>query len=74
MTKNAKNDQKWQKSWKLPKFAGKRGEKGENDEKWPWQESKKRFTREGICEECGATDILYKIDGRLICESCKNSI
>lgn len=34
----------------------------------------KSFNKEGICEECGCTDILYKIDGRLICESCKNSI
>ena len=34
MTKNAKNDQKWQKSWKLPKFGDKSGENGENDEKW----------------------------------------
>ncbi|MFW6047032.1 MAG: cyclic nucleotide-binding/CBS domain-containing protein [Candidatus Woesearchaeota archaeon] len=25
---------------------------------------------EGICEECGNTDILYRIDGILICESC----
>jgi len=34
----------------------------------------KSFSRQGICEECGCTDILYKIDGRLMCESCKNSI
>lgn len=25
---------------------------------------------EGICEECGQTDILYKVDGMLLCESC----
>ena len=30
------------------------------------------FMHEGICEECGNSDILYKIDGRLICESCRS--
>jgi CBS domain-containing protein len=30
--------------------------------------------QEGICEECGNTDILYRFNGMLICESCKNSI
>ncbi len=34
----------------------------------------REFMREGICEECGAQDILYRINGMLICESCKNSI
>jgi len=29
---------------------------------------------EGICEECGTTDILYNIKGKLICESCKGSL
>lgn len=28
---------------------------------------------EGICEECGNHDILYRVKGMLICESCKNS-
>lgn len=28
--------------------------------------------REGICEECGNTDILYKVDGMLLCEGCAN--
>ena len=32
------------------------------------------FMHEGICEECGNTDILYRVHGMLICESCKNSI
>ncbi len=32
------------------------------------------FMHEGICEECGDTDILYRINGMLVCESCKNSI
>ena len=31
------------------------------------------FVSEGICEECGHTDVLYKTDGMLICESCRNS-
>ncbi|MFQ5531429.1 MAG: cyclic nucleotide-binding/CBS domain-containing protein [Candidatus Nanoarchaeia archaeon] len=29
---------------------------------------------EGICEECGNQDILFEVDGLLICESCKNTI
>lgn len=28
--------------------------------------------REGVCDECGNFDMLYKIDNRLICESCKD--
>jgi CBS domain-containing protein len=28
---------------------------------------------EGICEECGAQDILYRFNGMLVCESCRNS-
>lgn len=36
------------------------------------QRAKSReFMHEGICEECGNTDILYRVDGRLICERCK---
>jgi len=31
-------------------------------------------TRLGICEECGNEEILEKIDGRYICESCKDSM
>lgn len=27
-------------------------------------------TRQGICEECGNFDMLSKLDGRVICESC----
>ena len=37
---------------------------------------KKAETRkmsEGICEECGNQNTLYKIDGALICDSCMNS-
>ena len=29
--------------------------------------------REGICEECGERDFLYRFNGMLICESCRNS-
>ena len=34
----------------------------------------KKLGGEGICEECGNQNILYKINGMLICESCKNAI
>lgn len=33
----------------------------------------KKSVHEGICEECGNQDILFKINGMLICESCKDS-
>jgi CBS domain-containing protein len=29
---------------------------------------------EGICEECGNHGLLFKLDGRLVCESCKDEI
>jgi len=29
---------------------------------------------EGICEECGGQDLLHRVNGMLICESCKNSV
>jgi len=31
------------------------------------------LSQEGICEECGNHDVLYKVNGMPICESCKNS-
>ena len=34
----------------------------------------RNFMHEGICEECGDQDILQRINGMLICESCKNSM
>jgi len=37
------------------------------------KKAKKAFP-EGICEECGNQDILFRINGMLICESCKNTI
>lgn len=30
--------------------------------------------REGICEECGHQGILFRVNGMLICESCRDSI
>lgn len=30
----------------------------------------REFMHEGMCEECGVTDILQKIDGRLLCNTC----
>ena len=38
------------------------------------KKAKERSSVEGICEECGETDFLYRIHGMLVCESCKNSI
>jgi len=38
------------------------------------KKAKERGHIEGICEECGETDFLYRVDGKLICESCKNSM
>jgi len=35
----------------------------------------RKFMHDGICEECGNTDILYRVNGMLICDSsCKSSI
>jgi len=31
------------------------------------------LSQEGTCEECGNHDVLYKFNGMLLCESCKNS-
>jgi CBS domain-containing protein len=33
----------------------------------------KALSQEGICEECGNHDILYRYNGMLVCESCRNS-
>ncbi|MFH1500367.1 MAG: CBS domain-containing protein [archaeon] len=33
-----------------------------------------RWIREGMCEECGNYNLLYKLDGRVICSSCKDSM
>jgi len=45
----------------------------EEDEKMERKESPKSFSV-GICEECGSSDILYKVDGALICESCSDKM
>lgn len=29
---------------------------------------------EGICEECGEREMLYRVNGMLVCDSCKSSI
>ena len=34
----------------------------------------REYMHEGICEECGVTDILQKIDGRLLCNTCATLI
>lgn len=34
----------------------------------------REFMHEGICEECGNQDILFRVHGMLICESCRNSM
>ena len=31
-------------------------------------------TEDGICEECGKRDALYRIHGMLVCDSCRSSI
>ncbi|HUW43959.1 MAG TPA: CBS domain-containing protein [Bacillota bacterium] len=38
------------------------------------KKAKERSSVEGICEECGEIDFLYRVHGMLVCESCKNSI
>lgn len=34
----------------------------------------RKSIHEGICEECGNQELLQKVHGLLICESCKNSM
>lgn len=45
----------------------------EESEKFKRRKSGTTF-REGICEECTNQDILYKVDGNLICESCRDAM
>lgn len=33
----------------------------------------RRRVHEGICEECGNTDLLYRFNGMLVCENCRDS-
>jgi len=30
--------------------------------------------KEGVCEECGNFDILYNVDGQLMCEGCREAM
>lgn len=32
----------------------------------------RRTSHEGVCEECGNTDFLFRVDGQLICDSCRD--
>jgi len=32
------------------------------------------WIKEGVCSECGAYGLLYNIDGKLLCESCKDEL
>jgi len=34
----------------------------------------KMSINEGICEECGNQDLLYRFNGMLVCESCRESL
>lgn len=45
----------------------------EEAEKLKRKEVRESF-KEGICEECGNFDILYNIDGELICEECREAM
>ena len=38
------------------------------------ESARKGMFHEDLCEECGNYDILTKIDGRMICESCKDEM
>jgi len=35
---------------------------------------KAQETKEGVCEECGNYDVLYRVHSNLICENCKESM
>ena len=34
----------------------------------------KKIISDGICEECGNRDFLYRVNGQLICESCMSAM
>lgn len=38
------------------------------------QAKDRAFMHDGICEECGERDILYRVNGMLICDSCRRAI
>ncbi len=35
---------------------------------------RKNKIKEGVCEECGNFDVLYEVEGKLICENCKEAL
>lgn len=45
----------------------------EESEKFKRKEAGKSF-KEGLCEECGNFDILYNVDGELMCEECREAM
>ena len=50
----------------------------EEEDKMKRKEFRRReregWLNEGMCEECGNFDSLYKIDGRMICEGCREEM
>ncbi|MEK6906170.1 MAG: CBS domain-containing protein [Nanoarchaeota archaeon] len=38
------------------------------------QAKTREFANEGVCEECGSPDVLSRVNGMLICESCRDSM
>ena len=45
----------------------------EESEKLKRVRSGEKF-KEGLCEECGRSSILYKVDSKFICENCKEAM
>ena len=45
----------------------------EESEKLKRRKAGEKFS-EGVCEECGNFDVLYKVDGRMICEGCRDAM
>jgi signal-transduction protein with cAMP-binding, CBS, and nucleotidyltransferase domain len=45
----------------------------EESEKLKRRKAGEKFS-EGLCEQCGQFDLLYKVDNQLICEDCKDSM
>lgn len=49
--------------------------KEETDKLKRLEEAKEReVMRDGICEECGSRDALYRVNGMLVCAACMSSI
>lgn len=45
----------------------------EESKKLERRKTGKKFT-EGLCEDCGNYGLLYNIDGRIICDSCRDAM